>query len=97
MNKTNNSSPRVAYMKNKITFEEHIEIGERLKEIYDYLMNLDIKISNAYGGGLNDIGFNSRIATGAVGVLRSKLDDRVCEEYKEKQDHEVVSVYYGKR
>lgn len=85
-------------MKNKITFEEHIEIGSRLKEIYDYLMKLDIKLSKAYGNnGLNGIGFSSRVATGAVGVLRSKLDDKVCEEYKEKQDHEVVSVYYGKR
>lgn len=83
-------------MNNTITFEEHIEIGSKLNEIYKYLMKLDIKLSNSYGKcSHKSIGWHSRKATDAVGVLRSKLDDKICLEYKEKPDHEVVGVYYG--
>jgi hypothetical protein len=86
--------------KKGLTYEEHVEIGNRLKEIHDYIIKLDVKLSNSYAKKFNDLRCPANwagTAHGAIGCLRSSLDDAICREFPNKPNEEVLSVYYGRR
>lgn len=81
------------------TFEEHQELGEKLKAISNDIMDLSIKIPNKYNR--NKL---ARKATKAaikahitISDLRSVLDDMVCAENPNRKDTDVVNVYYGEK
>lgn len=75
-----------------ISFEEHNEIGARLQEFRNYLISLECILQMRYSDKkLNSLSY---AATNCIDSLRCMLDDLVCEEFIDKEDHEVCSVYY---
>lgn len=71
-------------LKNKLSFEDHVKIDSRLKEIYDYLSSLDYVLKKVYGcNSFFGIGFDSTIASGSVGLLRSKIDEHIDGKYRD--------------
>ena len=75
------------------TFNEHEENGEKLQQIYNYVLDLSIRTSNTYGR--NDVASKKADdAYKAIMALKSALDDKICSEHLDKPDYDVTSVYY---
>ena len=72
--------------------ETHEESGARLKRSSRDLMDLRIQLSNEYGKRAKLTKLAEQ-AYSSVEILRSALDDSVCEENPELPD--MQSIYYG--
>jgi len=76
-------------------FDEHVELGNRLKVDNRHYVNAYLAICAKYGKTSREARAMDRLLKGFDHV-RDVLDDSVCGEYSEKPDSEVLSVYYGK-
>lgn len=75
-------------------FDEHELTGSNLQGILDYLSFLEMELACKYGFTSTDCK-KCHQAINAINAFRSTLDNRVCGEFPNKPDREVVSVYYG--
>jgi hypothetical protein len=75
-------------------FSSHVDDGEKLKEIYLYVLELSVRTARIYG--CNDAAAKKADAAyRAISSLRCALDSKVCTEHPNKPDREVTSIYYG--
>lgn len=82
-------------MKKELTFKRHVVIGKELREMRDRLMKLHLEICRYYRVAGKDKRPCQKAIEG-IDALRSIMDDAVCREYPERDDQEVVNVYYPK-
>jgi len=73
----------------RLTFGEHVELGERLKEAHEALVCASVQVGNAYTK--TDQRRISR-ALNALDAARCWLDDRVFEEHPAQAN---PAIYYG--
>ena len=79
--------------KNGFTFMEHVQTGEVLYHVRNYLIHLVPKVCSVYPKQSKPMRSVAK-ALKAVDALRSHLDDCVCNEYREKPDGEVLKFYF---
>jgi hypothetical protein len=75
------------------SYADHIEAGKTLKIIIAELQTLTCKIKNQYPLA-SKVAKCAEAACNKVDLLRSELDNRVCEEC-ETEECEPQTVYYG--
>lgn len=72
-----------------LTLEQHEKLGLELQMMRDNLINISVKLSKAYPHKISAI---SSKAGETIDVLRSALDDKVCQENPNLKD--VTKIYY---
>jgi len=77
----------------RMEFDEHVELGNRLKADKRHYGHVYLAICAKYGKTSREAHAMERLIKGFDHV-KNVLDDCVCGEYPKKPDNEVVSVYY---
>lgn len=72
-----------------LTLEQHDKLGLELQIMRDKLINISVELSKAYPLKISDI---SSKAGETIDVLRSALDDKVCQENPGIKD--ATKFYY---
>lgn len=78
---------------NKLTYEEHVQIGAELKQIREQLLAIALTISRSEESGSPTTRSASR-ATASVDNLRTRLDSALC-ACLPLSDESWRGVYYG--
>jgi len=81
--------------KTKLTFDEHVAIGQELKAMRDRLLDIAVKVGNAYR--LDHGYFNACKAGSYIDRLRSQLDNELWREVSalpKVEQFDAKYVYY---
>ena len=76
----------------KPTLDEYKEIGEEFTKIATRLVHLEIKVQHLCGKRYNLIQ-----STKTFNAVRSKLDDKVFEQYPNETIATLSAVFYGRQ
>lgn len=76
----------------KLIFEDYIALGKDFKVFCNACTHMYVRLSNMFGNKAVKL---LDTINKQVGKARTTLDDDVCENYPEKSNNEVVSVFYG--
>jgi hypothetical protein len=81
-------------MYTKMTFEEHLEMGKKIKATNAALSDR-LKEASTMLGATHPATRRLRTILSKFGEVRSILDNKVCGDFPERSDKEVTRVYYG--
>jgi hypothetical protein len=83
--------------KQPLTFEEHVELGRKLKGIMAELVQIHFRLERAYP--IAEFEQNFRKVDSRLNAIRSKLDSKVCGMFPLSIDavdgRKLTHVYYG--
>jgi len=85
----NNSKEFPLPKKTGLTLEQHEKLGIELQAMRDKLINISVELSKAYPQKISNV---SSRASKTIDILRSELDDKVCQENPSLE--EAIKIYY---
>ena len=77
----------------RLTYDEHVEIGGKLKKLRSELMEITVRLRRAHGSTSPVIKAADRAMAG-VNDLRNRLDSQLCASLP-PSDESWRGVYYG--
>jgi hypothetical protein len=81
----------------RLDLKTHKKIGLDLKRIHDLLQTTYITVANTKGLRRSTAAREVNKFLKHIDELRNQLDNCVCGEYPEAENHTVTSCYYGPR
>lgn len=78
----------------KLTFEQHVVIGQQLKEAHRLIMAATLTILNNTPKSSHLSRF-ARKLNDRIGELRCVMDSQIGQDYPEKDNKTLNHVYYG--
>lgn len=81
-------------MKKRFTPEEHREMGRKLKSIRDELIDLSVKVGNAYPKKFYN---HLHKAVKEIDQTRSDLEDEMFKDNPDLSNEIGLNIYYGER
>ena len=81
--------------KSLLTIEEYEELGEKVKEAYEEVIELHQIISKRFPKKVSRRGFD-KILNGFL-FLKSDLDERLFIEHRDEDTNRLTKVFYGQR
>lgn len=79
-----------------LTWEEHVELGKKLKVIDSELGEVEKTLPNRFGL-TSKVGKQAKSARQKLRDLRCELDRLICAAFPEKENKEILNIYYGER
>jgi hypothetical protein len=80
----------------QLTFEEHSQIGEKLKHSYRHLESIRAQLMTVYPKSSKKEEKALDAVMSKIQLLQTSLHSRLSNEYVEKPDDELLPVYLGR-
>ena len=80
----------------QMTFDEHVQIGEKLKHSYHYLEVVRAQIMSVYPKSSKKEEKALDAALSKIQLLQTSLHSRLLAEFRENGDDELLPVYLGR-
>lgn len=81
-------------MKKGLGIDRHRQLGQRLKECREALIEVAVLLPNIYGK-TSKLGELATKPLQHLDALRCELDDQVWRDHPALADHDSVRIYYG--
>jgi hypothetical protein len=81
---------------NRLTFEEHIKVGEKLKRYSHSIEQIRANLGTSYPKSAKKEMKQLQTAFDNIKNVQSSLHGRLLNEFPEKSDDELLPVYLGR-